>query len=300
MANPGFLNSVYWSCIYSFRRICSYLRLYSVPVPQMIHLRPRQVRRSASCVLAALLTLASSFIAVSQVVATTYTWDGNGTNTGNGKWSTAVNWDANGVPVSNLTTTDVVFGGNFHLTPLMDANYSIHQLTFASGAGAFNLTSNAGTEILTIGTGGITNSSSNVQSISSPLVLGAAQTWNASTAGLTINSATVTNGGFLLTISGANNTSIAAAISGTGGLTKNGAGILTLNGTTANTYTGLTTVNAGELDLGKTANVNAIGSGGLTINAGTVKFTGTSTDEIANTANVTLSGGTLDLNNHAD
>src|SRR5205823_14465029 len=99
---------------------------------------PRQVRRSASCVLAALLTLASSFIAVSQVVATTYTWDGNGTNTGNGKWSTAVNWDANGVPVSNLTTTDVVFGGTFHLTPLMDANYSIHQLTFASGAGAFN------------------------------------------------------------------------------------------------------------------------------------------------------------------
>ena len=215
---------------------------------------------------------------------------------------TVVNWDANGVPVSNLTTTDVVFGGNFHLTPLMDATYSIHQLTFASGAGAFNLSSNSTTtpETLTIGTGGITNSSSNVQTISSPLVLGAAQTWNASTAGLTINSATVANGGFLLTISGANNTSIAAAISGTGGLTKTGAGILTLNGTTANTSTGLTTVNAGELDLGKTANVNAIGSGGMTINAGTVKYTGTSTDEIADTANVTLSGGTLDLNNHAD
>src|SRR5437868_7763939 len=237
-----------------------------------------RLRRSASCMLATLLTLASSFIAVSHVAATTYTWDGNGTNTGNGKWSTAVNWDANGIPVSNLATTDVVFGGTFHLTPLMDANYSIHQLTFASGAGAFNLSSNAGTEVLTIGTGGITNSSSNVQTISSPLVLGAAQTWNASTAGLTINSATVTNGGFLLTISGANNTSIAAAISGTGGLTKSGAGILTLNGTTANTYTGLTTVSAGELDLGKTANVNANGSRGLTINAGTANHTGTNPD----------------------
>src|SRR5205823_14586562 len=267
--------SFYWDSIGSFRRICSYLRPNSVPIPQTTLLRYRKVDRSASCVLTALLTLASSFVAVSQVAATIYTWDGNGTNTGNGKWSTAVNWDANGVPVSNLTTTDVVFGGNFHLTPLMDANYSIHQLTFASGAGAFNLTSNAGTEILTIGTGGITNSSSNVQSISSPLVLGAAQTWNASTAGLIISSATVNNGGFLLTISGASNTSIAAAISSTGGLTKNGAGILTLSGTTANTYTGLTTVNAGELDLGKTATVNAIGSGGLTVSGGTVKYTGT-------------------------
>src|SRR6266513_5001939 len=191
-------NSFYWSSIDCFRRICSYLRLHSVP----------------SCAAIALLLI--PFIAP-KARATTYTWDGNGTNSGNGKWSTAVNWDANGVPVSNITTTDVGFGGNFHLTPLMDANYSIHQLTFASGAGAFNLSSNSATtpETLTIGTGGITNSSSNVQSISSPLVLGAAQTWNASTAGLTINSsATVNNGGFLLTISGASNTSIASVISG--------------------------------------------------------------------------------------
>src|SRR5437764_14108285 len=141
MANPGLFNSVYWNCIYSFRRICSYLRLYSVPVPQMIHLRPRQVRRSASCVLAALLTLASSFIAVSQVVATTYTWDGNGTNTGHGKRSTAVNWDANGVPVSHLTTPDVVYSGNFHLTLFMHVNYSLLQLIFASGAGTLILPS---------------------------------------------------------------------------------------------------------------------------------------------------------------
>src|SRR5438094_1023164 len=276
MANPGLFNSVYWNCIYSFRRICSYLHLHSVPVPQMIHLRPRQVRRSASCVLAALLTLASSFIAVSHVTATTYTWDGNGTNTGNGKWSTAVNWDANGVPVSNLATTDVVFGGNFHLTPLMDANYSIHQLTFASRAGAFNLSSNSGVtpETLTIGTGGITNSSSNVQTISSPLVLGAGHTWNASTAGLTINSATVTNGGFLLTISGAFNTSIGAVISGTGGLTKGGAGILTLSG--VNTYTGLTTVSGGILKEGVN---NALASGDLTVSGGTFDING-KTDSI--------------------
>src|SRR5438067_6793875 len=187
--------SFYWDSIGSLRQICSYLRPNSVPIPQTTLLRYRKVDRSASCVLTALLTLASSFVAVSQVAASIYTWDGNGTNTGNGKWSTAVNWDANGVPVSNLATTDVVFGGTFHLTPLMDANYSIHQLTFASGAGAFNLSSNSGVtpETLTIGTGGITNSSSNVQTISSPLVLGAAQTWNASTAGVTINSSAKVN-----------------------------------------------------------------------------------------------------------
>src|SRR6187200_123373 len=88
-------------------------------------LRRHKVRRSASFLAAALL-LALVMPLVNRANATTYTWDGNGVNTGNGKWGTAVNWDANGVPVSNLTTTDVVFGSTFHLIPLMDATYSIH------------------------------------------------------------------------------------------------------------------------------------------------------------------------------
>src|SRR4029077_1766862 len=43
-------------------------------------------------------------------------------------------------------------------------------------------------------------------------------------------------------------------------------GLLTFSGSSANTYGGLTTINAGELDLAKTGTANAIGSGGLSIN----------------------------------
>src|SRR5262249_51166563 len=50
-----------------------------------------------------------------------------------------------------------------------------------------------------------------------------------------------------------NSITVSAVISGTGSLTQNGLGTLTLSGTAANTYTGTTTVNAGELDLNKSA-----------------------------------------------
>jgi fibronectin-binding autotransporter adhesin len=97
--------------------------------------------------------------------------------------------------------------------------------------------------------------------------------------------------------------SFAGVISGTGGLTKSGTGTLTLSGTVANTYTGLTTVSGGELDLGKTSGINAIG-GNITIGDGT----GTDTlkllaaNQIADTATVTMNnaGGVFDLNGNAE
>jgi len=234
--------------------------------------------------------------------AATFTWDGNGGG-GNPKWSNGINWVPDGAPPTS--GADLIFAGTFKLAPSMDVSYSILSLTFASGAGAFTLAS-AGIETLTIGTGGITNSSTNLQTISSPLILGAAQTWDAASGALTINSATVNLAGFVLTINGSFNTIISSAISsspsGTNGLTKNGTGILTLSGTTANTYTGTTTVNAGELDLNKTASVNAI-AGNLTIGDGsgtdTVKLL--ASNQIANTSDVTISSsGVLNLNNNAE
>ena len=67
-----------------------------------------------------------------------------------------------------------------------------------------------------------------------------------------------------LTISGVISSTTAAS----GAVVKTGAGILTFSGTTANTYTGMTTVNAGELDLNKSAGVLAV-AGNLTIGDGT-------------------------------
>jgi autotransporter-associated beta strand protein len=83
----------------------------------------------------------------------------------------------------------------------------------------------------------------------------------------------------------------AGAVSGTGSLTKLGAGTTTLSGAFANTYTGMTTVSAGTLELSKSADVNAI-AGDITVNSGAILLL-SSSGNVANSSAVTLSGGTI-------
>ncbi|WOO39515.1 beta strand repeat-containing protein [Rubellicoccus peritrichatus] len=85
---------------------------------------------------------------------------------------------------------------------------------------------------------------------------------------------------------------ITATISN-GSLTKTGAGNLTLSGANANTYTGTTTVTAGELELSKTAGTNAI-AGDVVVNGGTLLLS--AANQIADISNMTLGGGTFDTN----
>ncbi len=107
---------------------------------------------------------------------------------------------------------------------------------------------------------------------------------------LTVNQASGTN-----TFSG-----VIKNTSGTLGLTKSGAGTMVLAGTAANTATGLTTVAAGELDLSKTAGVNAIAgdastsSNDVSVTGGTLKWL--ANDQVGDTATITVNGGTVNLN----
>lgn len=88
---------------------------------------------------------------------------------------------------------------------------------------------------------------------------------------------------------------------GSGMLIKNGTGKLTLGRATSNTYTGLTTVNAGTLNLGMTsAGASAFG-GDLTINSGTVSTTGSCSNQIPHTANVVVNAsGTLQIGSRSE
>ena len=90
------------------------------------------------------------------------------------------------------------------------------------------------------------------------------------TVGSLAGAGSVTLGTALLTAGGDNtSTTFSGAISGTGGLTKNGTGVLNMTG--ANTYVGLTTVNAGTLSVnGSLAGAVALNSGALLSGTGRV------------------------------
>jgi fibronectin-binding autotransporter adhesin len=208
------------------------------------------------------------------------TWDGGDTNA-NSNWSNATNWVGDAAPANN-GTANISFAGSVGLSPVLDTNWSINRLIFTNNAGAYTLTSSGGAT-LTIQAGGMTNHSANVQTINiGNITLGAAQTWNARSNHFVISSA-LANGGFLLTIDGANNTTLSGALSGTGGLTKIGTGTLTLSGDS--TLSGTITLSAGTLAIGHDA---ALGTGGLTIAANTTIQSDGSPRTIANT--VTASG----------
>src|ERR1022692_5338950 len=75
----------------------------------------------------------------------------------------------------------------------------------------------------------------------------------------------ITGSGNALTLTGAGNTTLSSAIAtGTGAVTLNGAGTTTFSG--ANTYTGMTTVNSGILNLSTTAIDGSLTIGGGTVN----------------------------------
>jgi autotransporter-associated beta strand protein len=86
-------------------------------------------------------------------------------------------------------------------------------------------------------------------------------------------------------------TTFAGVMSGAAGVgfSKAGNGDMTLGGTSANTYTGPTTVTAGTLFLGKTSGVNAV-TGNISVTGGTLSWSTNSADQVPDTAAITVSG----------
>ena len=193
--------------------------------------------------------------------------------------TTPINGDSLVFPASagNLTSTNDLSG------------LTINSITI-SGSG-YTLAGNA-----TSLSGGISNTAG-TSTISIPLTLTAPESFSASAGNLTV-SGNVTNGGNLLTVSGAGNVTISGALSGGGGLTESGGGTLTLSGTANNTYGGVTTVSAGELDLNKTAAVDAIAGGNVTVSGGVLK--NLAANQINDNSVVTVNSGTWNLNGVAE
>jgi autotransporter-associated beta strand protein len=100
------------------------------------------------------------------------------------------------------------------------------------------------------------------------------------------------------------NTSLGYTFSGTGSIggntsiTKNGTGILTLSNTTANTFSGGITLNAGNINLTNDAlNANGLGTGPVTMNGGVISmFDNMSSYNNFNAQLIVPSGATARLN----
>lgn len=200
-------------------------------------------------------------------------WDGGGAD---GKWSSNINWSTDLAP--GYVGDNITFDTFNQLTTDMDANYIVTGVTFNGGAGAFIIGSSTGSTLTN--SAGILNFSTSTETFNVPVALSAAQTFNAVSGNLTLNT-NVTLGGNTLTVDGAANTTIGGVISGTGGLTKNGGGILMLSN--SNIFSGTMNLAAGTLAIG---NDSALGTGQLNFGDGaTIESADSSARVITNSLN---------------
>ena len=123
------------------------------------------------------------------------------------------------------------------------------------------------------------------------------QSYNQTVANVQITGGTIAGSGGVLTSSNPfdlQNGAVGAILGGGGvGANKTGAGTVTLTG--VNTYDGLTTVSAGELDLGTSAGQSIAGN--LAVSGGTAKLL--QAGQIVNTKALTVSSGTFDLQSYS-
>jgi autotransporter-associated beta strand protein len=202
-----------------------------------------------------------------------FTWFGT-TNS----YTAASNWTASGLASPYNTAPGSGANINFQGTataPSLSSPTTVGAITYLSGTSGFIF---GGSSPLTIN-GGVDNRSAISQRISVPIVLGAAQTWNARSGAFralsTVALGSAANN-YNLTIDGAGDVDMDGDVSnggsGSSGIIKNGAGKLTLSGN--NTFTGGLTVNNGVVLLAHDGALNSTTPNAVTFTGGTLRLNG--------------------------
>ncbi len=205
------------------------------------------------------------------------TWDANNTGAnqtnGPGAWLGANQWWDGSANLTWVSGSDAVFGGPSTAggTVTLASPTSLGELTFNTFTGTYTL-GTAG-QSLTVSGNVKNNSASGAVTISSPIIMAAAQTWTNNSSGLLKASGGLDNVGNLQTFNGSGSfdfSGTANLITGAGGITMNGSGRLILGGggtIPVHDYSGTTTINNGVVMISS----GNLGSGNLTLNGGVIE-----------------------------
>ena len=145
----------------------------------------------------------------------------NGWTNGSGNLST--------IGITNNSTLVFAGGPSGTVTNNSNGSNTITSLTGINYSNSFTGSSTLTGLGVTLGSGGITNNSTNTQTVALPITLGTSQTFNAASNNLIISGNITNTGGYDLTITGAYNTTLAGNI--IDALIKTGSGTLTVSGT---------------------------------------------------------------------
>lgn len=232
--------------------------------------------------------------------ATTATWLG----TAGSDFEAVANWSS--LPANDLVTDTAVFGTPGAFQPQITRSRSVAGLVFNSPNGGWTLGSNATSNVLTLGTSGITsNLTSGTNVVSAAAALGSNQTWSVTSGGTLLVTGSLSSGSSqnatapvqLVVGSGTNSGEVVLdpgagnSIGLYGNLTV---GVVQVNqrlrlGSAANSTTSTNTIyNAGS------AGLRVASSGSVAVNSGTWRVNDLGSNNSDSFAgNLTISGGTL-------
>lgn len=172
-----------------------------------------------------------------------------------GKWSDGFNWTESLPPCANANLIFPSGAANLNNSNDLGNPFAINSITF-TGTG---YTLNGGE--LDVGVGGVTdNSTGGANTIAATMVLLAPQSLMVTNAGETfVNGTSIGLNGNQLTFAGAGDSVMSGSIGGAGGVLKNGTGttFYYIN----NTYTGVTTINDGRLEIRSSSSLGTGGAG---------------------------------------
>jgi autotransporter-associated beta strand protein len=202
------------------------------------------------------LALSASSVAQLTVSPNTVTWNGADFGT-SPNFADAGNWVSSSKP--GYVGDALVFAGATGLTPNLETNYGVTSLTFTNGSGAFTLASANGSS-LTLIAGGVTNNSANLQTVNVPVTLTGTPMFNSAAGNIALNNVVSDNGQGVI-FAGTNTTTLSSA----------------------STYTGNTTINAGTLAITGTGQLGSGTYAGNLTNNGTLNYNSSAAQTLSGT-----------------